>query len=69
MLLVIRLVPDNAAYIRGTRFLMQAKISKISAGYPDRLGKPEFAGAVPASSRVNPLLQGYAQASRLQVNV
>ena len=44
MLLVIRLVPDNAAYIRGTRKLMQAKISKISAGYPDRLRKPGFAG-------------------------
>ncbi|AFK70166.1 hypothetical protein YSA_06302 [Pseudomonas putida ND6] len=44
MLLVIRLVPDNAAYIRGTLNLMQAKISKISDGYPGLAQRPEIAG-------------------------
>jgi hypothetical protein len=36
---------------------MQAKISKISASYPESLKSLGFAGPVLASSRVNPLPQ------------
>jgi len=44
MFLVIRLVPDNAAYIRGTLETVQAFFSKISASYEKNWRGPDFAG-------------------------
>ena len=61
MLLVIRLVPDSGAYIRCTRFLMQANFSKFSASYQKKLEAPDFTGLEPASMRVNPPPQGLQQ--------